>query len=112
MSTAEYEAQNQNTLRRVEKNGDDWAAMGRVVPLVSSKITIKNNMGFNRDEPCDIPCHYTTGKGSVDATVYELRGRRAPPSGISVYANGRRTLLPNRYYRLDCRNTYRWSSPI
>ena len=30
MTVAEYEAQNQDTLRRVEKNGDDWAAMGRV----------------------------------------------------------------------------------
>ena len=36
MTEAEYEAQNQDTLRRVEKHGDDWAAMGRVVPFVSS----------------------------------------------------------------------------
>lgn len=31
MTEAEYDAQNQHTLRRVEKDGDDWAAMGRVV---------------------------------------------------------------------------------
>ena len=31
MTEAEYESQKQDTLRRVEKNGDDWAAMGRVV---------------------------------------------------------------------------------
>lgn len=41
MTEAEYDAQNQHTLRRVEKDGDDWAAMGRVVPLRmhSSSIT-------------------------------------------------------------------------
>ena len=30
MTVAEYDAQNQNTLRRVERDGDGWAAMGRV----------------------------------------------------------------------------------
>ena len=77
------------------------------------KVIIKNNMGFNRDEPCDIPCHYTTGSGPVDATVYELRGRRAPPSGISVYMQ----MEGEHYYPIDTtgwtvENTYRWSSPL
>ena len=77
------------------------------------QITIKNNMGFNRDEPCDIPCHYTTSDEKVDATVYELRGRRAPPSGISVYMQ----MEGEHYYPIDTtgwtvENTYRWSSPL
>ena len=80
---------------------------------ISPKITIKNSIGFNRDEPCDIPCHYTTGSGPVDATVYELRGRRAPPSGISVYMQ----MEGEHYYPIDTtgwtvENTYRWSSPL
>ena len=77
------------------------------------QITIKNNMGFNRDEPCDLPCHYTTSDEKVDATVYELRGRRAPPSGISVYMQ----MEGEHYYPIDTtgwtvENTYRWSSPL
>jgi hypothetical protein len=31
MSVEDYESQKQDTLQRVEKNGDDWAAMGRAV---------------------------------------------------------------------------------
>ena len=87
-----------------------------VVAIASKKtdqITIKNNLGFNRDEPCDIPCHYTTSDEKVDATVYELRGRRAPPSGISVYMQ----MEGEHHYPIDTigwtvENTYRWSSPL
>jgi meiotically up-regulated gene 157 (Mug157) protein len=85
----------------------------KAIVNIQQKITIKNSMGFNRDEPCDITCHYTTGGGPVDATVYELRGRRAPPSGISVYMQ----MEGEHYYPIDTtdwtvENTYRWSSPI
>ena len=38
-TTTEYDAQNQHTLRRVEKDGDDWAAMGRVVRKYTMKQT-------------------------------------------------------------------------
>ena len=86
---------------------------GNQKAIVTQKITIKNNMGFNRDEPCDIPCHYTTGSGPVDATVYELRGRRPSPGGISVYMQ----MEGEHYYPIDTtgwsvENTYRWSSPL
>tara|TARA_B100001250_G_scaffold396125_1_gene401766 strand:- start:2765 stop:3691 length:927 start_codon:yes stop_codon:yes gene_type:complete len=33
MPKSDYDARNRNTLRRVEHNGDDWAAMGRVIPF-------------------------------------------------------------------------------
>lgn len=98
-----------------KKYKDKWYGEShpKAIVNISPKITIKNSIGFNRDEPCDIPCHYTTGSGPVDATVYELRGRRAPPSGISVYMQ----MEGEHYYPIDTtgwtvENTYRWSSPL
>ena len=98
-----------------KKYKDKWYGEShpKAIVNISPKITIKNSMGFNRDEPCDIPCHYTTGSGPVDATMYELRGRRAPPSGISVYMQ----MEGEHYYPIDTtgwtvENTYRWSSPL
>jgi hypothetical protein len=44
-------------------------------------ILIFNNMKFNRHEPCEIPCEYTTDptrRKAADASVYERRGYRPP----------------------------------
>ena len=74
-----------------------------------------NNLGFNRDEPCDVPCKYTTSIGNTDGSVYENRGYTAPSAEdtLSIYMQ----MEGEHYYPIDMKgyqveNSYRWSSDI
>lgn len=83
---------------------------------IKKPIKVWNNFHVNRNEPCDVPCVYTTQKRTdVDAYVYELRGRRNPPNTnkLSIYMQ----MEGEHYYPIDTtgwsvENSYRWSSPI
>ncbi|GMI00224.1 hypothetical protein TrST_g8621 [Triparma strigata] len=83
-----------------------------------NSVLVWTTMNINRNEPCDVPCEYTSDKAlrkSADASVYELRGYRAP------YGDDKMSILlqmegehyyPIRMDGYDVENTYRWSSPI
>eukprot|EP00934_Nitzschia_sp_Nitz4_P000854 Nitzschia sp. Nitz4//scaffold151_size53849//13729//14910//NITZ4_006716-RA/size53849-processed-gene-0.56-mRNA-1//1//CDS//3329537123//854//frame0 len=74
--------------------------------------------GFNRREPCDVPCQYTTKtdlRSKADACVLELRGYRAPPSDckFSAYLQ----MEGEHYYPIkmdgyQLENSYNWRSPL
>jgi hypothetical protein len=83
--------------------------------LGMDKVVVWNTMGYNRVEPCDVKCEYTTSTANVDAYVYELRGRRSPrvTNKVTVYLQ----LEGEHYYPINTtgwtvENSYRWRSPI
>jgi len=83
--------------------------------IYSDEVRVWSTMGYNRVEPCDVKCVYTTSTADVDAYVYELRGRRAPRTTdkVTVYLQ----LEGAHYYPIDTtgwtvESTYRWQSPI
>jgi hypothetical protein len=81
-------------------------------------ILVYTNMGFNREEPCDIPCIYTSypdRRREADASVYERRGYAPPEEGdrFSIYLQ----MEGEHYYPISLEgyqleNSYRWSSPL
>lgn len=83
-----------------------------------TSILIWNNLGFDRKEPCDVDCEYTTRESlrrTADASVYERRGYVAPQPGdrFSIYMQ----MEGEHYYaiRLDdyhLENSYNWRSPL